>query len=83
MNATWIPVLTAFIAAVIGPGDHVKFGLPWASPKRRVRRSSIDRFYIRGFRRANGSGVQRRGRFRVPKPMLMIAPHNEARKRRA
>ena len=31
----------------------------------------------------NGSDVQRRGRFRVPKQMLMLAPLNEARKRRA
>ena len=33
--------------------------------------------------RPNGSDVQRRGQFRVPKSMLMLAPLDEARKRRA
>ena len=31
----------------------------------------------------NGSDVQRRGRFRVPKPVTMLTPLSEARKRRA
>jgi hypothetical protein len=32
---------------------------------------------------SNGSGIQRRGRFRVPKPMNMLLAMSEARKRRA